>query len=89
MDTPGVSIEGTGQVGTYFYTAPEIEQGWPKIDEKVDAPLDSFFLPFALCCSMSAILIPTYTFSMICDMLFAYPKIIFGCLGNRRLICTA
>lgn len=34
-DTTGVSIDGTGQVGTYFYTAPEIEQGWPKIDEKV------------------------------------------------------
>lgn len=31
----GVSVDGTGQVGTYFYTAPEIEQGWPKIDEKV------------------------------------------------------
>ncbi|OMO69391.1 hypothetical protein CCACVL1_19532 [Corchorus capsularis] len=27
--------DGTVQVGTYFYTAPEIEQGWPKIDEKV------------------------------------------------------
>ncbi|RDY12691.1 eIF-2-alpha kinase GCN2, partial [Mucuna pruriens] len=35
-DTNGVSIDGTGQVGTYFYTAPEIEQGWPKIDEKAD-----------------------------------------------------
>ncbi|XP_057541314.1 eIF-2-alpha kinase GCN2 isoform X3 [Amaranthus tricolor] len=35
-DTPGVSIDGTGQIGTYFYTAPEIEQGWPKIDEKAD-----------------------------------------------------
>ncbi|XP_021906687.1 eIF-2-alpha kinase GCN2 [Carica papaya] len=35
-DLNGVSIDGTGQVGTYFYTAPEIEQGWPKIDEKVD-----------------------------------------------------
>lgn len=35
-DTAGVSIDGTGQVGTYFYTAPEIEQGWPKIDEKAD-----------------------------------------------------
>lgn len=35
-DTVGISIDGTGQVGTYFYTAPEIEQGWPKIDEKVD-----------------------------------------------------
>ncbi|XP_061357537.1 eIF-2-alpha kinase GCN2 isoform X2 [Gastrolobium bilobum] len=34
--TTGVSIDGTGQVGTYFYTAPEIEQGWPKIDEKAD-----------------------------------------------------
>lgn len=32
----GGSIDGTGQVGTYFYTAPEIEQGWPHIDEKVD-----------------------------------------------------
>ncbi|KAA0033029.1 eIF-2-alpha kinase GCN2 isoform X5 [Cucumis melo var. makuwa] len=36
LDTTGVSIDGTGQVGTYFYTAPEIEQGWPKIDEKAD-----------------------------------------------------
>lgn len=35
-DTAGVSLDGTGQVGTYFYTAPEIEQGWPKIDEKVN-----------------------------------------------------
>ncbi|XP_030527884.1 eIF-2-alpha kinase GCN2 isoform X3 [Rhodamnia argentea] len=35
-ETTGVSIDGTGQVGTYFYTAPEIEQGWPKIDEKAD-----------------------------------------------------
>ncbi|XP_052207319.1 eIF-2-alpha kinase GCN2 isoform X3 [Diospyros lotus] len=32
----GVSLDRTGQVGTYFYTAPEIEQGWPKIDEKAD-----------------------------------------------------
>ncbi|XP_042044416.1 eIF-2-alpha kinase GCN2 isoform X2 [Salvia splendens] len=35
-ETVGLSIDGTGQVGTYFYTAPEIEQGWPKIDEKAD-----------------------------------------------------
>ncbi|GAB2265636.1 eukaryotic translation initiation factor 2-alpha kinase [Dionaea muscipula] len=35
-DAPGVSTDGTGQIGTYFYTAPEIEQGWPKIDEKAD-----------------------------------------------------
>lgn len=35
IETVGVSIDGTGQVGTYFYTAPEIEQGWPKINEKV------------------------------------------------------
>ncbi|KAK9288122.1 hypothetical protein L1049_016570 [Liquidambar formosana] len=35
-DTTGVSVDGTGQVGTYFYTAPEIEQEWPKIDEKAD-----------------------------------------------------
>ncbi|KAG8481278.1 hypothetical protein CXB51_026106 [Gossypium anomalum] len=33
-DILGSSVDGTGQVGTYFYTAPEIEQGWPRIDEK-------------------------------------------------------
>lgn len=42
-DTAGVSVDGTGQIGTYFYTAPEIEQGWPKIDEKVN---DSAFFGF-------------------------------------------
>jgi hypothetical protein len=31
----GVSMDGTGQVGTYFYTAPEVEQKWPQINEKV------------------------------------------------------
>ncbi|MQL83027.1 hypothetical protein Taro_015511 [Colocasia esculenta] len=30
------SMDGTGQVGTLFYTAPEIEQGWPQVNEKVD-----------------------------------------------------
>ncbi|KAG0458554.1 hypothetical protein HPP92_023711 [Vanilla planifolia] len=35
-ETAGVSMDGTGQVGTYFYTAPEIEQRWPQINEKVD-----------------------------------------------------
>lgn len=35
-ETTRVSTDGTGQVGTYFYTAPEIEQEWPKIDEKVN-----------------------------------------------------
>lgn len=35
-EATGVSIDGTGQVGTYFYTAPEIEQRWPKINEKAD-----------------------------------------------------
>lgn len=34
-ETTGVSVDGTGQVGTYFYTAPEIEQRWPQINEKV------------------------------------------------------
>ena len=34
-ETTGVSLDGTGQIGTYFYTAPEIEQRWPKINEKV------------------------------------------------------
>ncbi|CAH9082427.1 unnamed protein product [Cuscuta epithymum] len=32
----GTSVDGTGHIGTYFYTAPEIEQGWPKINEKAD-----------------------------------------------------
>ncbi|KAL1189722.1 eIF-2-alpha kinase GCN2 [Cardamine amara subsp. amara] len=36
MDVGGSGIDSTGQAGTYFYTAPEIEQGWPKIDEKAD-----------------------------------------------------
>ncbi|XP_031478528.1 eIF-2-alpha kinase GCN2 isoform X2 [Nymphaea colorata] len=35
-EVSGVSFDGTGKVGTYLYTAPEIEQGWPHIDEKVD-----------------------------------------------------
>lgn len=35
-ETPWVSVDGTGRVGTYFYTAPEIEQGWVKINEKAD-----------------------------------------------------
>ncbi|KAL4567577.1 hypothetical protein LXL04_023165 [Taraxacum kok-saghyz] len=35
-ETTGVSLDGTGQIGTYFYTAPEIEQRWPKINEKAD-----------------------------------------------------
>ncbi|KAF3337885.1 putative serine/threonine-protein kinase GCN2 isoform X2 [Carex littledalei] len=35
-NTTGASMDGTGQVGTYFYTAPEIEQKWPQINEKVD-----------------------------------------------------
>ncbi|XP_010525998.1 PREDICTED: eIF-2-alpha kinase GCN2 isoform X2 [Tarenaya hassleriana] len=36
IDPVGNEAERTGEVGTYFYTAPEIEQGWPKIDEKAD-----------------------------------------------------
>ncbi|KAL9162457.1 hypothetical protein ABFS82_07G090900 [Erythranthe guttata] len=36
IETVGISLDGTGQVGTYFYTAPEIEQMWPKINEKAD-----------------------------------------------------
>ncbi|KAI3804430.1 hypothetical protein L1987_25968 [Smallanthus sonchifolius] len=35
-ETTGASVDGTGQIGTYFYTAPEIEQRWPKINEKAD-----------------------------------------------------
>lgn len=36
-DVAGSGVDSTGQAGTYFYTAPEIEQGWPKIDEKVSS----------------------------------------------------
>ncbi|KAF8110727.1 hypothetical protein N665_0079s0043 [Sinapis alba] len=35
-DVAGSGVDSTGQAGTYFYTAPEIEQSWPKIDEKAD-----------------------------------------------------
>ncbi|KAK3142214.1 hypothetical protein QOZ80_4BG0343710 [Eleusine coracana subsp. coracana] len=35
-ESMGASMDGTGQVGTYFYTAPEVEQKWPQINEKVD-----------------------------------------------------
>ncbi|KAK8951997.1 hypothetical protein KSP39_PZI003391 [Platanthera zijinensis] len=33
-ETNEVSIDATDQVGTYFYTAPEIEKRWPQINEK-------------------------------------------------------
>lgn len=36
-DVAGSGVDSTGQAGTYFYTAPEIEQSWPKIDEKVSS----------------------------------------------------
>jgi len=39
----GVSMDGTGQVGTYFYTAPEVEQKWPQINEKVRTDCLVFF----------------------------------------------
>lgn len=35
-DPTGGSLDGTSQVGTYFYIAPELDQGWPHVDEKVD-----------------------------------------------------
>ncbi|KAL2612674.1 hypothetical protein R1flu_024366 [Riccia fluitans] len=35
-EVASVSFEGTGQVGTYLYTAPEVEQGLPHVDVKVD-----------------------------------------------------
>ena len=66
-DTTGVSIDRTGQVGTYFYTAPEIEQGWPKIDEKVSDLLEhvAFFLMYLTpasksCCCLAANLLFYY-----------------------------
>lgn len=34
-EAPGIYFEGTGEVGTYFYTAPEMDQGLPHIDVKV------------------------------------------------------
>jgi ABC-type bacteriocin/lantibiotic exporter with double-glycine peptidase domain len=40
----GVSMDGTGQVGTYFYTAPEVEQKWPQINEKVRTNYLDFYL---------------------------------------------
>ncbi|CAM6107497.1 unnamed protein product [Calypogeia fissa] len=36
VDAQGAHFEGTGEVGTYFYTAPEMDQGLPHIDVKVD-----------------------------------------------------
>ncbi|OAE21527.1 hypothetical protein AXG93_2116s1430 [Marchantia polymorpha subsp. ruderalis] len=35
-EVTSASFEGTGQVGTYFYTAPEVDQGLPHVDVKVD-----------------------------------------------------
>jgi translation initiation factor 2-alpha kinase 4 len=41
----GISMDGTGQVSTYIYTAPVIEQKWPQINEKVRIySFDSFHL---------------------------------------------
>lgn len=40
----GVSMDGTGQVGTYFYTAPEVEQKWPQINEKVRTNYLDYYL---------------------------------------------
>lgn len=34
-EVTSASFEGTGQVGTYFYTAPEVDQGLPHVDVKV------------------------------------------------------
>lgn len=48
-DTTGLSVDKTGQVGTYFYTAPEIEQGWPKIDEKVHTCFHFIFVLIFFC----------------------------------------
>jgi len=31
----GVSLDCTSQVGTYFYTASKIDEGWPRINEEV------------------------------------------------------
>ncbi|KAJ3680725.1 hypothetical protein LUZ60_017003 [Juncus effusus] len=35
-NTAGVSMTGTGQMGNRLYNAPEIEEKWPQINEKVD-----------------------------------------------------
>ena len=48
-DTNTGSLDGTGQVGTYFYTAPEIAQGWPTIDEKVSSRQHPFMLMNRTC----------------------------------------
>ena len=36
VEKDGVSLDHTGQLSTYFFSAPEIDDEWPKIDEKAD-----------------------------------------------------
>jgi hypothetical protein len=43
-ESMGVSMDGTGQVGTYFYTASEVEQNWPQINEKVRTKYYAIFI---------------------------------------------
>ena len=35
-DNPDIDVESTGAVGTYLYTAPEVEAGWVNQSSKVD-----------------------------------------------------
>lgn len=85
-DTGGVSVDGTGQVGTYFYTAPEIEQGWPKIDEKVNVGPGCFcfcYFParmLFICCAQ------LYSYNSIRARLYDKTFVDFFYI---RLICTA
>lgn len=100
-DTTGVSVEGTGQIGTYFYTAPEIEQGWPKIDEKVNAPMDSLVY-FVCLFSQSSMHVASCSIFLFqdCSLIFEchVTLLIQKCIAQTfwmtqncvcRLICTA
>lgn len=58
----GVSMDGTGQVGTYFYTAPEVEQKWPQINEKVRTNYLDFYLTNDFFCEMLLIWPTAYVF---------------------------
>lgn len=83
MDTGGVSVDGTGQVGTYFYTAPEIEQGWPKIDEKVNVAFAcAIFQPECF----SFVVVQLYSYNSFSARLYDKMFVDFFYI---RLICTA
>lgn len=78
-DTAGVSVDGTGQVGTYFYTAPEIEQAWPHINEKVKVLDDQcgLFVLFYTCDFMVETFLIFIRLKI--DLLFLFIFLFFTC----------